>query len=215
MAAACDGNARISFFTTLSGRSRVFLQYGHRVRKRSSNAVRSVCARQATQSGCLQQFCLTPRLGHPGMAQRRRRLPAAFLANLYIILDQAACETGGGRFIESVRHVCAPSDAATRSMCHTRNVLEGHMLRTGGTTRAVSCRRTLRVVCCEHSLAAHFAPRSRLLRRPSILLLPFCLASPSSKQSPAEPRARRAAPVMSADIAPGRRWGDKDREARA
>ena len=73
----------MSFFTTLSGRSSVFLQYGHRVRKRSSNAVRSVRAWQATQSGCLQHFCLTPRLGHPGMAQRGRRLLANFLANLY------------------------------------------------------------------------------------------------------------------------------------
>ena len=74
----------MSLFTTLSGRSSVFLQKGHRVRNRSSKAVRSVCAKQPLQSGCLQHACLTPRFAQPGMAQRGRRL----LANCLAILER-------------------------------------------------------------------------------------------------------------------------------
>ena len=90
MVTACDGNTHISFLTTLPGRSSVFLQNGHRVRKRSSNAVRSVRARQATQSRCLQHCCVTPRFGQPGIAQRKPCLLPEFLANLCRILRLAS-----------------------------------------------------------------------------------------------------------------------------
>ena len=80
---ACVGHAAaIRRFTAPTGTRIVVRQKGHRIRKRSSSAVRRHRARHFAQSGCGQHRPAKPRAEQPGRAQRRRLPRPTLLAKL-------------------------------------------------------------------------------------------------------------------------------------
>ena len=101
---------------------------------------------------------------------------------------------------------------AVESMLHTKSMLAGTApLRNGDTAEPASRSQcVLRAAFCDRLLVAQSAPHPTLLGRPSTLPPPFGASWLSLEWSPAEPLAPLAVSVMSAGVAWGRLWGDRN-----